>query len=87
MTKPNPYVTAMIRTDPVFALFTAYGHIPQLMDEDYVDENGDCPVDIFVCDGGIHNGPGCTACHFNYCRHCVDITSAKRRFKECEGVF
>lgn len=40
------------------------GHVP-------IMDNGE--LDMFVCDSGYHNGPGCETCHWSTCHHCDGI--------------
>lgn len=51
-------------------------------DEDWIDAmkaKGHTPrmdegrLDIFFCDSGFHNGPGCDTCHWSCCNHCDTI--------------
>lgn len=43
----------------------AKGHVPVVED--------DGSLDMFVCDGGYHNGPGCSSCGWSTCHHCERI--------------
>ena len=57
------------------AALKAKGHTPVL------DEDG--KIDWFVCDGGYHNGPGCSVCLKSWCEHC---TQDPDTIGECEGA-
>lgn len=46
-----------------FAAMKAKCHMPRM--------DGD-KIDMFVCDIGFHNGPGCEACGESWCQHCDD---------------
>jgi hypothetical protein len=43
----------------------AKGHTPRMTEDGYLD--------IFFCDSGFHNGPGCDSCHWSCCHHCDGI--------------
>lgn len=38
-------------------------------------------LDIFVCDYGLHNVPGCSICRWSCCMHCEEI----EKIPECEN--
>ena len=58
----------------------AKGHMPIMVD---YDDEGDPPrLDVFVCDSGYHNGPGCEACRWSCCMHCKGIKS----IPECDVI-
>ena len=66
------------------AALKAKGHTPIL------DEDGD--LDMWVCDYGIHNGPGCDTCGETWCQHCnrpADIGPCENPVieGECREVF
>jgi len=48
-----------------FDAMRAKGHMPCVESTGYLD--------IFVCDEGFHNGPGCETCHWSICYHCYDL--------------
>lgn len=48
-----------------FDALVAKGHTP------ITNEAGG--LDIFVCDVGKHNGPGCQTCDWSDCWHCLKV--------------
>jgi hypothetical protein len=56
-----------------FDALVAQGHTPVL------NECGD--LDVFVCNVGHHNGPGCSTCHWDDCWHCLKPTDIPK----CKG--
>ena len=48
------------------------GHTPIMMDW---GDGEPAHLDVFVCEEGWHNGPGCETCGASWCHHCLQPES------------
>jgi hypothetical protein len=53
----------------IYEILKEKGHSPALTDE-YENEDGSLTFDMFYLSVDLHNGPGCSVCHFSFCHHC-----------------
>lgn len=45
--------------------------------------NEDGEIDIWQCDSGYHNGPGCEKCHKTWCEHC-EMRKKEWNYEPCQ---
>lgn len=55
--------------EQLYDALKAKGHSPALTD-DYENDDGSLTFDMFYLSVDIHNGPGCSVCHYSLCHHC-----------------